>query len=290
MVYEVGLPAKADFIGDLSGNANKELKIEEGLAEIAQRWDSVEIDVGEYKEVYYKVLGTEDLFQMLEDDSANVSTMKASKFYGAFKERVDYWEGTLSTVSEVVESLLGVQRKWMYLESIFMAGEDIKKQLPTEAAIFIEVNGTFTEILTAVHDDPNAQRSCKADRILERINEMDEKLERIQKALENFLETKRIVFPRFYFISDDDLLEILGQSRDPEAVQKHVKKNFEGIKSMILVPPGKQGNESFLCVGMKSPDAETAMYNESVTLAGAVELWLCEVERVMQVSLQALLA
>lgn len=54
----------------------------------------------------------------------------------------------------------------------------------------------------------------------------------------------RMVFPRFYFVSDDDLLEILGQSRDPEAVQKHLKKCFEGIKEIHLIPPGTHLHKS----------------------------------------------
>ena len=53
-----------------------------------------------------------------------------------------------------------------------------------------------------------------------------------------------MVFPRFYFVSDDDLLEILGQSRDPEAVQKHLKKCFEGIKDIHLIPPGRRLHNS----------------------------------------------
>lgn len=70
--------------------------------------------------------------------------------------------------------------------------------------------------------------------LLEKLSEMNTKLEEIQKSLDMYLETKRQIFPRFYFLSNDDLLEILGQSRNAEAVQPHLKKCFDNIKSLRI--------------------------------------------------------
>lgn len=56
----------------------------------------------------------------------------------------------------------------------------------------------------------------------------------MQRALEQYLETKRHVFPRFYFISNEDLLEILANARKPELIQVHIKKLFENIKFLTL--------------------------------------------------------
>jgi dynein heavy chain len=74
--------------------------------------------------------------------------------------------------------------------------------------------------------------------MLEQLNNMNLKLEEIQKSLDMYLETKRQIFPRFYFLSNDDLLEILGQSKNPEAVQPHLKKCFDNIKSLKMAKVG----------------------------------------------------
>lgn len=70
--------------------------------------------------------------------------------------------------------------------------------------------------------------------VWEKLNSMNNNLEVIQRALEAYLETKRHVFPRFYFISNDDLLEILAQSRKPEAIQPHLKKCFDNLNKMKI--------------------------------------------------------
>ena len=54
-------------------------------------------------------------------------------------------------------------------------------------------------------------------------------LSEIQKELEKYLEDKRNEFPRFYFLSNDELIEILAKASELEAIQKNIKKCFECV-------------------------------------------------------------
>lgn len=73
---------------------------------------------------------------------------------------------------------------------------------------------------------------------------MNEKLEKIQKDLNQFLDKTRKEFQRFFFLSNEDLLEIIGNVRDPEPIKKHVKKVFAGIYT-IVVPPTNTRAKTF---------------------------------------------
>lgn len=68
-IVEYGFPKYAEFIEELSASANKELAIEMSLAEIRKVWADMKIDYAKYKEVYFKIRSTEELFQALEDHS-----------------------------------------------------------------------------------------------------------------------------------------------------------------------------------------------------------------------------
>jgi len=127
-------------------------------------------------------------------------------------------------------------------------------------------------------------RACNTPGLLKTLLESDENLQVIQKQLDAYLETKRMVFPRFYFLSNDDLLEILGQQKDPKQVQKHIKKCFVGVKKLQLIDPHTPGvnNLTIEAVGMISPDGEELLANDNVVVDGPVELWLIAIEEMMR--------
>ena len=133
----------------------------------------------------------------------------------------------MSTLDFVLHTLNSIQRKWVYLEPIFGRGA-----LPSEEQRFRRVDEDFTDIMTGVCREPKLFYLADAQifpGLTDKLKVMLDQLERCQKALTDFLEAKRSSMPRFYFIGDDDLLEILGQAKKPEVIQSHLKKLFQGI-------------------------------------------------------------
>ena len=117
----------------------------------------------------------------------------------------------------------------------------------------------------------------------EHLHEMSTQLDMCQKALADYLEEKRSMLPRFYFIGDDDLLEILGQAKNPEVIQAHLKKLFAGIHSVIFT----EGAGSI--TAMKSIAGEIVPLQKPVIVNEAVEVWLADLAANMVSSLSGML-
>ncbi len=104
--------------------------------------------------------------------------------------------------------VLKVQLAWMYLENIFIGSEDIARQLPSETEMFGTINTRFIKLMQEMHKTSNVVLACTAMRapdigdtpdvsLLNELSAMDSNLERIQKSLDDYLESKRQMFPRF---------------------------------------------------------------------------------------------
>jgi len=77
--------------------------------------------------------------------------------------------------------------------------------------------------MTDTHKTPSIKVSCHVPNRLSDLEGLSMGLEKCQKSLNDYLDSKRNAFPRFFFISDEELLSILGSS-DPSCVQEHMIK------------------------------------------------------------------
>ncbi|CAJ1327577.1 unnamed protein product [Effrenium voratum] len=172
-----------------------------------------------------------DLMSEVSEKQSLCGSLKDSRFFGNFKDQVDKFEEKLALLDGLLLCMNKVQRKWVYLEPIFGRGS-----LPREKERFDKVNNQYRQIMKNVGSQKKVNYLCTVRGLKDQFANMLDQLERCQKALNSFLEEKRSAFPRLYFIGDEDLLEILGQSSNPEVIQAHLKKLFAGIATVDFDP------------------------------------------------------
>ena len=120
---------------------------------------------------------------------------------------------------------------------------------------------------------------CSSKKLLEMFVESNKLLDSVQKGLADYLETKRLAFSRFFFLSNDELLQILSQTKNPLSVQPHLRKCFEAIDRLEF-------QDDLQITAMSSVEKERVPFCEFMYPKGNVENWLCEVERIMKASMR----
>jgi dynein heavy chain len=280
-LFAMNLFEHSEKIQEIVGGAAKELSIELALKEIEGTWKNLKFTIVRYmKGVEDRgfILGAiDEIMTTLDDNTMSLQSMSASRFVTAFLPAVQQWEKVLSRIAEVADVWMVVQRKWMYLESIFIGAGDIRMQLPEEAAKFDRIDKTFKKLMAETAKHSLVVEACNAEGRLELLNGLSEDLEACQKSLSDYLQSKRNVFPRFFFISDEELLSILG-SHDPRNVQEHIIKMFDNVLKLNF---GTGKHEKFI-VGMSSSEGETLPFNRFVQIEGRVEEWMTRVEAEMK--------
>ena len=274
-------PEYGDFVSDVSGTASGERQLTAALTEVKEAWATLNFTVLNYRDqrTLFILGGLDEVFLQLEDNMVGLQSMLGSRFVMTMREEIETWYKKLSLLSDTIDEWVVVQKAWMYLETIFGA-EDIKKQLPEESKKFSIVDKTFKSLMRKTNKKPLVLECVSNGRkTLTSLQQANAMLEDIQRCLEEYLETKRAAFPRFYFLSNDELLEILSQTRDPKAVQPHMSKCFDAINVLIFGEEDENANHMF---GMISGGkAEKVMFSEPVVAQGSVEYWMSKIEAMM---------
>lgn len=282
---KLGLSDMVEAMEETCINAKKEHSLEKALATMQTEWEPVALELKAYKATGTYVLtsaSADELQALLDDHTVKAQTMAASRFAKPLLEGIRAWVAKLQRLQAVLDGWLKVQSQWLYLEPIF-SSEDIMRQMPVEGQQFKQVDRKWRAVMQGAVQNPAGLAALDQPGILDRLNTAAQLLEQISKGLNAYLETKRLYFPRFFFLSNDELLEILAETKDPLRVQRHLKKCFDGIAALHFEP-------NLDITAMISAEGERVELSEEPdggrinpkAAHGNVEIWLVQVEAAMR--------
>uniref|UniRef100_A0A803T0L9 Dynein axonemal heavy chain 17 n=1 Tax=Anolis carolinensis TaxID=28377 RepID=A0A803T0L9_ANOCA len=263
-----------DEVRSIVDKAIKEMSMEKVVKEIKTTWAGMTFQYEPHLRTNVPLLKSdEELIETLEDNQVQLQNMMTSKYIAFFLEEVSFWQRKLSTADLVISIWFEVQRTWSHLESIFIGSEDIRAQLPEDSKRFEGIDVDFKELAYDAEKTPNVVEATNKSGLYEKLEDIQNRLSLCEKALAEYLDTKRLAFPRFYFISSADLLDILSNGTNPQLVQRHLSKLFDNMAKMKFQVESDQ-IPTKLGLGMYSKEEEYVDFSEPCDCSGQVESWL----------------
>jgi dynein heavy chain 1, cytosolic len=284
-VWDLQLATTEKVIRDIIAQAQGEMALEEFLKQVRETWQNYSLDLVNYQNKCRLIRGWDDLFAKCSENLNSLQAMRHSPYYKEFEEDASSWEDKLNRVHVLFDVWIDVQRQWVYLEGVFTGNAEIKHLLPLESSRFQNINGEFFAVMKKVYKSSFVLDVLNIEGVQKSLERLAELLNKIQKALGEYLERERMSFPRFYFVGDEDLLEIIGNSNDTFRVAKHFKKMFAGLSGLLM-------DEESSITGITSKEGEQVPLKRDISIIRTPKIndWLAALESNMKLTLAELLS
>lgn len=279
-VWDLQLAQNEKYIRDIIVQAQGEMALEEFLKQVRETWQNYSLDLVNYQNKCRLIRGWDELFAKCSENLNSLQAMRHSPYYKEFEEDASAWEDRLNRVYVLFDVWIDVQRQWIYLEGVFTGNADIKHLLPMESSRFQNINSEFFSVMKKVQRSPFVLDVLAISGVQKSLERLADLLQKIQKALGEYLERERVSFPRFYFVGDEDLLEIIGNGNDTVRVGRHLGKMFAGISGLVTT-------EDSTITAFRSKEGEEVPLKQEISLAKTpkVNEWLAALELGMRTTL-----
>ena len=246
---------------------------ESNIKAMKQEWETLVLNTNKIRGNLYMAEIRDEYIEMLDKH------IEESKNPGEREEKeAKEWKQILQECREILNELENFQKVWIYLVPLFQDGESLQKNLPKEYAKLLVINKIWKEIMDTV-EGLKVIDLCKVPGLVQKLNENREIMDGIQKSLLNYLAEMRDIFPRFYFLSDDDVLEIQNMA-NLLGIRPHISKIFTGMKDLDI-------GEDMKIKGMISHEEERVEFSKVIDgKEKRVEVVLEEIEEMMKLTIR----
>ena len=147
------------------------------------------------------------------------------------QEDFELWKGMLEHMDEVLELWSHVQTECAYLFPIFqIQAETTSKEIDK----FASAQYRLKDIIEAAKHQTNAMENLKSvDRKIE-FQDILKEFTSLRKNLHDYCESKRLQFPRLFFLCDGQLLELLAAANTENTYDTHISAIFPNVSKFWL--------------------------------------------------------
>lgn len=270
-VLDLKLHLHAKEINHLIEKATREAGQEETLRVIEKFWRSATFN-RHHLSVDKVVLGISgDCAERLQSDQLALQALLVSPFEFS-KNEAAIWKTTLDAVDEALGLIGDVQVGWARLFPFFGRNQSVAVELPDETERFSKLDEQIREMFHALAKSKTLLALTTDSMLIPRLNDLLRCLDGGRRSLSDYLLGKRRQFPRFYFLSERTLLEILAATH-PQSVgfARHVPDIFLATASFKVIDDGD------VPVAMEFSSVvgeESVKFDRAIQLGGRVEEFL----------------
>eukprot|EP00795_Rhopilema_esculentum_P014239 gene14239-5264_t len=327
-----GLRENSQLIVSICDSAAAEFALESHLKKMIRRWEEEEFRLMRYyqesknkapskgtkalsgsKPRFHKRASSGDMFILtgvnelqaqVEDNLVTLQSMLVSPHLSEMRNQAEAWTGYLHQLKEILDTWISCQQKWLYLKKIF--DKFSSSNLEELRVDFHDIDAKYKEHMSAVLKDPKVlsvlekkrgdrgYRELQGENLRKLLFQLVTKQEKVIKSLDSYLDEIRASFPRLFFLSNSEMLELLAISQDPKALVPFVRKCFPGIVNLKFVLPATVSStiRTQLDAALNAHLLEVVcLYGhcgEEMNLAApvppckSVEKWFCDLELAMK--------
>ncbi|OQR94848.1 dynein heavy chain [Achlya hypogyna] len=207
-----------DKLQHIAYHARVDAETEAALARMKARWAATELPCANL-ELDPAVVS--DLLVALDDDLVLVQQLMQTTSQPSLYESLALWSDEINYIQDTLELWLATQTDWLKLDRLFSL-PDVQTNVRHATLEFHAASRKWRSMMKGVQTTTSLQQCVRevTNRVF--LAETKQLFERLWRQLVLFLQEKRREFPRFNFISDRHLLEIMAGTtlglRDPSNV------------------------------------------------------------------------
>eukprot|EP00759_Apiculatamorpha_spiralis_P055872 PhF_6_TR7914/c0_g1_i1/m.11798/K10408/DNAH; dynein heavy chain, axonemal len=222
--------------------------------------------------------GIESVVDAVDDGKIGLATLQANSFAEYFTVPINHWLSMMEHIEHFVGLWTEVNRQWCVLFPIFSEGKHVSGTNLEEALQFAEANAEYMSLTQMVKSLGLVLTVCCNKPLIARLEKLSVAISSCEQSLLRFLYSKRMLFPRFFLVSDADLVDILSYGKDIAACLKHISKVIECIDYVEC----STENDEVKMQSMVSIQGEVCQVHSTAALSDVPEILFNELVAIMR--------